>query len=488
MRINRNGKCRAGVIGFTLAELLMVMVGIAIVAGLAIGSISGSHRDVEHVKLRSDVENLNSAVDVYLANGGSMDGVGTIEAALSKLMTEADQASAPGLVGLKGGMLDPRLRAEMMDPSDLALGAPRVLWKTAAQRFVLANSGQGGAKRFYIEAGEGPEDALVEARETALEYGEQTGWVWDYVDAEPASGSGVEEVDSSSPVIGGYNAPRVDPSLTRLAPPTFSLDAGLYSYFDFDLVVELTNPNPEGVSEIYYTLDNTRWQVYEGGGVSVAANQVLTAYAVSSDAARYADSDFNQAQYGSTFVISGGAGGDFFNPEGPDGMVTNLLDGERSTYFTFGTATGTPDPSWLLFNGASFADIGENVSFLLGTLDYYNGTIRTGTEAIEIDLAIDLSFDGGTQNLAFNYGLELISTQNLEGNTAEESADYVRLGSVYSDVPVELGGVAYNLILEFGKTTESGFSSIDQFHVIEGESASGDLYGRLIRATGGGEG
>ena len=80
-------------------------------------------------------------------------------------------------------------------------------------------------------------------------------------------------------------------------------------------------------------------------------------------------------------------------------MVTNLAEGEAGSYFTFGTATGTPDPSWLLFNGASFADIGTDESFLLGSINYYNGTIRTGTQANRVGLSVDLAFNGGLQTL-----------------------------------------------------------------------------------------
>jgi hypothetical protein len=168
-------------------------------------------------------------------------------------------------------------------------------------------------------------------------------------------------------------------------------------------------------------------------------------------------------------------------------MVTNLGHGESGEYFSFGTAVGTPDPSWLLFNGASFSDVGTDESFLLGTLDYYNGTIRSGTQALGVGLSIDLNFVGSEQSLSFDYDFELVSTRNREGNTAEENADFVRVGDLYAAAPVDLGGVSYNLILEFGETTEGGFSSIDQFHVLEGESASGNLYGRLVEVTEDGE-
>ena len=460
----------------------MVVATIAILAGVGFAVMSPTQDTVKNVKLRSDVQTLNASVQTYLANGGSMDSVTTIAGALTKLKTEADGASSAKLVGLKGAMLDPRFEAEMMDASEAATTSPRALWSTERQRFVFATAGASGAKKFFINQAASSEAPAPEARETCTSYGTVDKWVWDYSDHSLAPGAGVAHVGTSSPSASSYN-PLPAAAASPLAPPSFSKEPGLYNYYDFDLAVELTNPNPTGTSNLYYSIEGNQWRVYTGGSVMVGANQSLVAYAVSMDPDNFVDSFHNEAHYGSSFTISGSAGGDFFDPEGPEGMVTNLVDGESGNYFTFGTAVGTPDPSWLLFNGADFADVGADDSFLLGTLDYYNGTIQGGTQAVSVGLSIDLDFAGTSLSFDFGYEFDLISTPNLDGNTPEESADFVKLDDLYSGVPVDLGGASYSLILEFGETTDGGFSSIDEFHVLEGAAATGNLYGRLVEVT-----
>jgi len=463
--------------GFSLFELLVVVGAVGTLAAVAANFAGSAAQNAQTVKLRNDVESLNEAVQVYKANGGKMTGVTEVGAALTKLKTRADNTM---MVGLRGSMLDPRFEAEMMTAAEAGSNTPRAQWDPVKQRFVFATSGAIGAKSFYIDETKANQDALTEARETAVSYGEMTKWVWDYEDVDLVANSGVGETSTGNPTF-TVDIPTVPASAPQLVPPSFSHSGGLYDFFDFDLAVDLYNPNPVGSSVIYYTLDSTNWNVYNGASILVGPGQELTAYSVSTDPDEYSDSEFQAEEYESSFVISGGADGDFSSPEGPEGMVTNLLTGATGSYFTFGTAAdGFDDPSWLLFNGASFADVSANESFLLGTLDYFNGTILSGTQATSVGLSIDLDFDGGAQTLAFNYELELLSTANLEENTQEQNADFVRFGDLYSDVPVELGGVDYSLILEFGETTAGGFSNINEFHVFEGATASGNLYGRLV--------
>ena len=468
--------------GFTFVELLVTVAAIAFLAAVAVVGISKTKGGVENVKLRNDVEALNEAIQVYLANGGSMDGADTVPTALAKLKTKADAESGAGLVGISGSMLDPRIEAQMMSIEESSKSSPRALWDSDRKRFVYATSGFGGAKGFLIDETAAGEDPLEEARKTALAYGKMTNWVWDYEDRSLSASTGVEQAGDTTEV-GGY-AKLTPPEAEPLQPPSFSIEGGIFNFFDFDLEVELSNPNPVGVSNVYYSVDELQWRVYTGGAVTVGPGQTLTAYAVSLDPDRYENSPYATEEYESSFSISGAAGGNFMNPEGTDKMVTNLLDGDRDEFFSFGKTTGaTKDPSWLLFNGADFADISIDESFLLGTIDYYNGTIQSGSGADRVGLSVDLTFNGGEQQIEFNYELDLISTRNLGHQTDEQNADYVKLGNLYSDVPVRLGGRAYDLILEFGDSTRGGFSSIDEFHVIEDRSASGQLFGRLIEVT-----
>ena len=114
--------------GFAMIELLLVVGIVGVLATIAYALIWQVDDGVRATKLRSDVDSLNEAVQVYLANGGSMDGVETVAAAVSKLQTKANSDSATRVVGLKGAMLDERLEAEMLKDDELTSTIPRARW------------------------------------------------------------------------------------------------------------------------------------------------------------------------------------------------------------------------------------------------------------------------------------------------------------------------------------------------------------------------
>ena len=183
---------------------------------------------------------------------------------------------------------------------------------------------------------------------------------------------------------------------------------------------------------------------------------------------------FDQIDETPVLTISGSANGVFMNPTGGTRMVTNLNDGESSSYFEWGNGIN----SSIEFTGSSFIDANEGERFLLGTIDYFNGTSRLSTTANSIDLALSLNFDLGEER-AFDFNLELINTPN-DTETEEGDADYVSLYSILSLSTTMIYDWDFDLKIEFGETTEEGFSTIDQFHVFEGESARGNIYGTLL--------
>ena len=96
--------------------------------------------------------------------------------------------------------------------------------------------------------------------------------------------------------------------------------------------------------------------------------------------------------------------------------------------------------------------------------------------ATAVDFGVQLAFNGGAAQ--FDYSFDLLTTANT-GN-AWQNADYVWFNDTESAQTISLYGVDYSLNLEFGETSSFGFSSIDQFHVQESQSASANLYARLV--------
>jgi hypothetical protein len=202
----------------------------------------------------------------------------------------------------------------------------------------------------------------------------------------------------------------------------------------------------------------------------------LNAYAGSNEHSKWYDSLRTSETYKSKFIINGDVAGEFSNATGGQHMVT----GGSDNHFTWGTsAIANQDPSWMLFNGSPFANVSNDTRFKLGELSYYNGTIKSGTGSEFVDIGIALTFAGTAAPIDFNFTLELINSINIAGNEVA-SADYVKLNNISSDFALSLGGVDYKLKLEFGETTNNGFSNLEEFFVFENSVASGALYGTLV--------
>ena len=474
--------CKGSQSAIALIEVLATVLIMGILAAglnFVLGGIKGG---TERAQLGSHVKMLNSAVAVYRASGGEIGGKLSVAEVLTKLKSVATEESARRINGYRGATVDPRLKAVLQTPDEAASTDLRAIWNPARLRFMISTAGSGGVQRFVFD--DEAEIVDPEARQGAVALASQGGgWIWDY--SEFGVGAVVNgdfptrtEAPVGTPDLEG--APRV----LELNAPLFSIPGGSYEYSNFDLPLSLEDTNPAGVSQLYYSVNDSDWAPYAGSPIMVPAGATVAAYSVSLDPDNWIDSLPADEVYESSFVITGSTAGLFSNPVGGPNMVT----GGWGEYFTWGTPAtkaGFTDPSWILFEGASFHDVMPGEQFLLGSIEYYNGTIKGGSGANGLDLGITLEFAGSSQSEQFEYDLNLINSANRKGNTLAESADYVQFGEVGAKIPAVLGGVEYTLVLEFGETTENGFSTIDEFFVHEGESASGKLYGTLVPAWGG---
>ncbi|BAZ28609.1 hypothetical protein NIES4074_10430 [Cylindrospermum sp. NIES-4074] len=192
------------------------------------------------------------------------------------------------------------------------------------------------------------------------------------------------------------------------------------------------------------------------------------------------------AQSAPTTRFQGNISGIFTNPD------TGIVTGVGTNSFTWGTGT----PSGLTFNGKPF-DVNvasgyvygprarnDREVFSLGTLDYFNGTIPLGTGAnsVLLNATAQVTAPVGTTPTTVQALLNLINSPN--SNDPISSADSVFLPKNLPPVVTKtVGGAPITLeIPGFGKTTGSGFSTIDQFFTLEGQNAQADLLGRFVPA------
>ncbi len=293
--------------------------------------------------------------------------------------------------------------------------------------------------------------------------------------------------NNSSITANDYNATPV-----TLQAPYINTSAAQFDYdSDANVLVTITAVDHPDLLSLEYRIDGGTWQSYTGSFYLYVldyqtAAATIEARSVAVDS-YYLDSSISTASVlppAMPFAISGATSGSFKDPAGDSGMVTNLAPGESNNFFSWGDpvdqGSDTTPPSSLTFTDANFTDVSAGERFLVGTINYYNGTIQSNTGANTVKLVTDINFNG-TEVRTFEFDLELINVPNGSG-TPEGDADFVRLQSLSSSAAATIEGSDYILVLEFGETTDSGFSTIDQFNVFESASASGNLYGTLMLA------
>ena len=179
--------------------------------------------------------------------------------------------------------------------------------------------------------------------------------------------------------------------------------------------------------------------------------------------------------------IIGGSSGTFENPIGPG--VPSDVTGVGTNFFTWGdgSAFGSPSSS-LGFAGTAFSTFTETV-FSFGTLTFFNGTIAEATQADSVDLEVTLSLTTPAGvNQEFTYLMQLINTLNTSDPNA--SADIINFPNFFPDQTFNVNDTLHTLkLIGFGAVSGGGFTTISSFNVLEGQSASADLLGKVTVET-----
>ncbi|MEM8954802.1 MAG: choice-of-anchor K domain-containing protein [Verrucomicrobiota bacterium] len=302
----------------------------------------------------------------------------------------------------------------------------------------------------------------------------------------------------------GRRADIDEPDPVPLDDPIINTSAPKFDYDENQMVlVTIINPNDLAESSIEYRVDDGIWKAYSGAfnlnvmdyQVSPASIQAKVipevAYATESGVVSAA-----VAEPDPLFSISGIADGLFSDPIGPgvEDDYVYTVDGGQTFFWGDPAGDSAPLNTWLSqddytwdqrrqnmlgFSGNSFVDVTPGERFLLGSIDYFNGSVWSGTEANSVQMLVDLAFNDGGQTNVLNFSIDLINSINT--SDAWESADTIQLQNLFSSSTTDIEGRTYSLRLDFGDEGVDGFgwSEIDQFHVQEGQTASGNLYGTL---------
>ncbi|MDD5200602.1 MAG: chitobiase/beta-hexosaminidase C-terminal domain-containing protein [Terrimicrobiaceae bacterium] len=279
--------------GFTLIELLLVVGVVAILSSVAIVTVSNVRESTQRSKLQSDVATINAAIQVYQVNGGTLPDVSSLpdankpDAILAKLKTRATDATAPTISGLRSNMVDLRLQAEMQEGGEPGTSQPRALWDGTARRFVVASSGGLGVKNFLLNDALAAAAPALEPR-TATIKTHTDGWVWAYTDVAPSGAGGPGTGPGTSTASPGISP--VTPTPLQLNPPVITPAQEGNPLSAYDFLVQISNPNPAGTSQIFYYEDGGALHLYTGQSIMAEPGKSVTARAVTSDPDHWTDS------------------------------------------------------------------------------------------------------------------------------------------------------------------------------------------------------
>lgn len=488
--------------GISLVEMVLTVAAIALLATVAGLAVSKTGQRSQQVKLASDVETVNSAIRIYLASGGNLDGIAAPEAVVAKLKTALTRADRDAHAGAPSGQMVDRRLAVRAVPADSPRG--RAVYDTDSRRFVVVE-GQAGVE-FVLDADLAEAQPTIEDRSdgAAVSYARQSGWVWDHAaTVNPAAPPGpshvvthasVTNTDPGAPVPPEPDPGKVEPpsppppppppSPPRLPRPNFSPSGGAHSEDEFPLEVAITNLPDPSVGAPFYRLDSGPWTPYEGP-VSVAMNTRLRAEFLSLDSSAYRNSHERSAfYYPVPETLSGTVAAAFHSPAGGPNLDYEISNG--GTRFTHGDPVylldGEPivtgQPSILDFSAAAFENVPPGEPFKLGEFFYHNGNSYYDSHAEEVSLRLTISLPERGETVEFDLLLDLINTPNDDDPVS--SADIVRLTNLDQHIPLQINGVSYRMRLQFGATDSFGFASQDQFHVFEGATGKGELLGTFL--------
>lgn len=276
--------------GFSLTEVLIVVAVIGVVATVANVAYTDISSSVQSQKMASDLDSLNRAVKIYLANGGNLSDAESIDDVVTRLKSAVADEDRDQSIGLTSSMVDSRLTTRVVKRSK---GADSLSWNATTQSFQLTPSQDGSVTEVVLDDDLAESDRATDNREFAMSFAEESNWIWDYKDQMPANtnlGSTPVTVVSTPPesgpapstsTSGGGGSPPPAPTVPSgtLSPPKTSIPGGTYPIYNYDLDVTLTDPNTPGTAKLVYALDYGSWIDYSGT-IIVPAGSTLSVQAL----------------------------------------------------------------------------------------------------------------------------------------------------------------------------------------------------------------
>lgn len=303
---SRSWRCRArGSRAFSLVELLVVLGLIVVGAGVGTAVVTKIQSTAMDAKLAEDVDQVNSAISLYLTGGGSLVGVTDPQAVVDRLktVTTTEDGNDREIMFAKRSMVDQRL---VVVDSDSA--PQRGFWKwsrlharynAGLQRFeVVDQAADDTIHGFALDDARGADMISSERRHMVFRQAKNDPWVWDF---DPSSTSaptnlptGVAGTDTTATVA----PPAALTGAVRAQPPTFDPEPPQDVLNDYPLSVTLGNPNNTSISRVLYHLEpGPGLDMPYNGPITVDPGTKVVAFVQSLDPSVYLDSEVANRTY-----------------------------------------------------------------------------------------------------------------------------------------------------------------------------------------------
>jgi len=283
---------------FTLIEMMITITALTGVFTIGYTGFSEMSSSVKAQKLEKDISTINSSIKVYIAHGGEIGTLTSPQSIIDKLKTVPTADNRKQVVGLRGSMVDPRLEVVMQTVAEAETDKPRASWNSAQQRFEVVRDGDPGIEGFKMNEARILTTPIFENRNVSLKFAKNGTWVWDYIDTDNGNPGSVGLVNVGSTSSIPFGLPNTPAAPLALNPPSFSAVGGTYPLTDYDdFAVTLSDPNPAGSSQVFYTEDGANWLLYQGESFTLSPDDIIGAIAVTLDPDSWADSPIQTNTY-----------------------------------------------------------------------------------------------------------------------------------------------------------------------------------------------
>lgn len=518
--------------GFSLMEIMIALVLIISVAAVVVDKFATTNVSVGNTKLTSDVRKLNEVVAVYLASGGSLDGITTAQGVLDKLKMVMPTNETNRQVGIMTGRgIDVRQVATTQSSKQATSTNLRAFWNSATKQFTLATTGTGGVASFDLDDTLAGKPVTVDTGRVQSNelYNGSAGWIWasgnnnslasltpnaptlqntsvssqldptlapSSSSSSSSSGSSSTSSSSTSSTTSSSSSSSSSTSTSStgsvsgslptgstpgtLPTPIITTKGGRFSDTTFPSQVFIDpNAAPAAVSTLEYQLTGPTgtvgaWTPYTGP-LTVPSGYTVTAKNFSSNTALYNNSATDTQSY---YIIQAWFGGTLVckwnSSTGPSGFTssrnnTNPLNVIETDGKAYSGSTNGAN-TFTFTSPGSFTNIAPNTSFTIGNLVYHNGTINSGTGSTGLNLELDITMS--TPQIATtpcHIAIALSNTANSGDGNNSQSADAATLSNPVTDYSVMVNGVQYTLVVSYGSIDSTqGYVSGNTVNVWEG--------------------